>query len=140
MVEKTEEWLGAEAERDGRPLVVRARRFFREPVADPSLPFLFVVELQYEPFDDVGLPGDSQYEVISKFERDVFDLIESKGILNLVFVETNAGSIRYYSYVSDIEVVSSKIDEMADEALILSFSADEDPEWNEYRKRMDRVS
>lgn len=132
-------WLGAEAERDGTPLIVRARDISVDESINRALPILFSIELSYEMSTPDGLPTPAQYQQIEKFESEIIDEIERQNNLILVFVETGGGLIRYFTYVADVDLVSRLIDEICDPDIPLEFSAKLDPDWGEYRNRRSRV-
>jgi len=129
-------WVGAEGERDGKPFIVRARRF--EPGAEPKagLPVLLVIDVTYECFDDTRLPFKEQYDEADFFEQTIFDALEQRGQLKFVFAETGDGKIRYFSYVRDPEAVVGFLKQKVNQALPVEIFSGADPEWAEYKRRL----
>ncbi|MEI7933384.1 MAG: DUF695 domain-containing protein [Alphaproteobacteria bacterium] len=129
-------WVGAEGERDGKPFIVRARRF--EPGAEPMapLPVLLVIDVTYECFDETRLPFREQYEQADIFEHTIFDALEQRGQLKFVFAETGDGKIRYFTYVRDAEGVVAFLKQKVSQALPVEIFSGSDPQWDEYKRRM----
>jgi len=138
--DNSNEWLGAEAERDDKPLMVRARKFSRKPASNSRLPFLLVVDFTYEADDNVGLPNDIQYNILDEFEKNALDEMEKAGSLELVFIETCNGLVRYYSYVADVSAIVNQIDDIISGSSDFNFSSNFDPDWLEYGKKISLVS
>ncbi|MDB5431290.1 MAG: hypothetical protein JWP35_2406 [Caulobacter sp.] len=126
-------WLGAEAEQDGKPVLIRARS---AAIVDFGKPHLVVIDLGYDCVDDSELPTDDQYEAVGAFETSALDRLEEAGNLVLVFIETVGGRVRYLAYLRDVEEAVGFIDLHADPALRLEFQSTEDHEWREYRERL----
>lgn len=132
-------WAGAEAVRHGKPLVIRLRRFSQIPLGD-SFPYLFSIVFKYDICDESALPTTNQYEIIKIFEDDVLDFLERSGNLIITLIETGNGAVQYYLYTWDVDETAAQIDRLADDNLPLEFSADEDHEWTEYKKRLSWIT
>ena len=127
-------WLGAEATVNGRPMLVRSRNPLGTEF-DPTRPHLLVVDFSYSIRDDVQLPSDDDYDLISAFEARAFDTKEVVADPELVFVETGSGVVRYYCYTSDLDRAMGAIEEASKDLDALVFSSAEDPQWLIYQGR-----
>lgn len=131
------DWTSTEADHEGRPLLIRARRFAGPIPADPSLQMLMVLERAYAVTDGVALPGAVDQVQFDMLERELFEEGEAHGILMLVMVETGAGRVRYYAYVADPGAVMDLLDEVAGPEFEMELAADEDPYWAIYTQLVD---
>jgi hypothetical protein len=116
----------------GRPLLVRSRDL-RHTAPDPARPNLLVVSLSYPVRDDVQLPSEDDYDHLSAFEHRAFDGVGA--IVDLVFVETGSGMVRYYCYTSDVDRAVDVIAKASGSDDALDFSSAEDPQWLVYQRR-----
>jgi|SRR6185437_3519507 len=133
------EWFAAEAAVSGKPMMVRGRKVLSSHIPNSNLSFLFVVTLRYGFADATALPTSDQYKDIADFEGRVLDGLEFHGLGLLTFVETHNGVVRYYCYVRDIDSAVEWINKQNDGKFTIEFSADEDPQWVEYRRLMSHV-
>lgn len=132
-MQDAQKWFGAEGVSDGRPVLIRGRRI--TPVRE--LDKLFVIDFFYDP-DVNGLPDERAYSKIDHIEKTLDNLEEDRDFI-LVFVETFGGRVRYFSYTSDVNRISSYIDERVDADQVIEFAADIDPDWETYALKVSGV-
>lgn len=129
------EWIGGQGEREGKPALIRARKFAKGEAPMKALPHLMVIDVEYECFDDTGLPAREQYKEAETFEAAIFDALDARGLLKLVFAEIGCGQVRYFTYVRAPEDVLQHIRRTVNPQLKVAISAGEDPAWSEYQRR-----
>jgi len=117
---------------DGKPCMFRGREIPSGLVGDISLPHIFVIALPYPITDPTGLPTGAQYNEIEAFERRCIDRVEEDRLGILTFVRTFNGTIRYFLYVSDINVVSQAIEADVN-SVGAHVAAGDDSEWREFK-------
>ena len=72
-------WFGAEAERAGRPVMIRGRGLPSDRAMEARFPFLLAATRRYDVVDDTGLPTAEQYEATGDLEREALDCSNSRG-------------------------------------------------------------
>ena len=129
-------WLLAQGEVDGKPIMIRAREPHQIRI-DPARKHVVVASLAYAARDTDQLPSDEDYEALEAFEAQAFEA--PSGDPELVFVETEAGVVRYFAYTSDVERTVASISQTAASFQTLDWDSAEDPEWQIYFRRIDRL-
>ena len=137
--EESEQWFGAEGTLHDMPILVRGRHIDSRATKHAAFDKLFVIDLGYDQHTPDGLPSDSTYDFLAGFEA-ILDKLEDEGELLLVFVETSNGNVRYFSYVKDVDGVASSIDAAAGDNFQIDFSADDDPDWENYSLKMQNIA
>ena len=137
---KASDWIGNQGERDGKPFLVRGRRFAPGIVPLAAFPHLLVMEVGYKPADPTGLPSKFDYQNAEIFEETVFDRLEAQDALFFVFSEIGDGKFRYFTYAADPQAVIAHVRGTANPRLPLEFFSGADPQWAEYSRRLAAMS
>lgn len=127
-----DDWVGAEREQDGRPVLLRVRDVPIDDLSAEEFPHLLVTTWRYGRFDETGLPTSSQHETIGRYE-DALDNLESRGMGVLVIVRTHDGATEHLMYVRDVDACIDFIERRTSSGLKLEFAIAVNDRWDEYR-------
>ena len=132
---KASDWIGNQGERDGKPFLVRGRRFAPGIVPLAAFQHLLVMEVGYKPADPTGLR-----QSLEGLSRPLFDRLEAQDALFFVFSEIGDGKFRYFTYAADPQAVIAHVRGTANPRLPLEFFSGADPQWAEYSRRLAAMS
>lgn len=132
-------WFRAEGGTADTPTMIRARQDILARLPAASLSTRIVVSWSCRGPLEMGLPSSDDYEEISAFEQTLINFVQEGAILAFVF--TSAGIVEYSFYTSDQEWFLERLNEaLADKSPVpIQISADDDPDWAEYRSLMQAV-
>jgi hypothetical protein len=119
--------------------MIRARQDVLARLPAASLSTRIVVSWSCRAPLEMGLPSSDDYEEISAFEETLINFVQEGAILAFVF--TSAGIVEYSFYTSDQEWFLDRLNEaLADKPPVpIEISAEDDPDWTEYRSLMQAV-
>lgn len=132
-------WFSAEGGPKERPTLIRARQDILPLLPVPALSSRIVLSWTCRAPIEVGLPSADDYEEITAFEDVLMSFVEEGAILAFVF--TTGGIVEYNFYTSDRDWFIERLNEaFADKAPVpIEISAEDDPDWTEYRSLMSAV-
>lgn len=119
--------------------MIRARQDILARLPAASLSTRIVLSWSCRASLEMGLPSREDYGEITAFEETLINFLQEGAILAFVF--TSAGIVEYNFYTSDQEWFLERLNEaLADKPPVpIEISAEEDPDWAEYRSLMEAV-
>lgn len=104
---------------------------------NPRFRFRVEVTWQYDP-DIKGMPDENISELMEKVEESIENILKKDPVAVLTGIYTGEGARDYVFYTLSLHIFQKKFNEaLADfPALPLSFSAEEDPQWEEYTQML----
>lgn len=129
-------WTAPSEDRDGNTVLVTGRRSLDNVIATQRYKYRIEMTWEYEP-DKGGMPD---YATSSKMEV-VTNLLQEKlhrdPVAIMTGIYTGAGERNWVFYAVTLkafqQLLNAALDSI-DEQLLLTFHAEEDPEWEEYRE------
>lgn len=102
---------------------------------NPRFRFRVEATWQYEP-DIKGMPDEHTSELMEQVEESIENILAKDPIAVLTGIYTGEGARDYVFYTLSLHIFQKKFNEaLADfPELPLSFSAEEDPQWEEYSR------
>lgn len=129
-----ERWSVAEAQKNGKPLIVRYRSRRPEGVAPAGYPFLLSATWSYQPATLAGLPSEQDVELMSRFEDALESALESSGSAHLMVVLTGNGDRDWLWYSRGEEDSMRQVNRAlkGHKPYPVQFSVQRDPRWRAY--------
>lgn len=127
-------WSVAEAQKNGKPLIVRYRSKRPEGVAPANYPFLLSATWSYQPATPAGLPSEQDVELMSRFEDALESALESSGSAYLMVVLTGNGDRDWLWYSRGKEDSMRQVNRAlkGHKPYPVQFSVQPDPRWRAY--------
>jgi hypothetical protein len=134
-VDEPLEWLGAEGEKNGLPVLMRMRAVPLDHAVRGRYPHLLVTTWKFPSHDGSGLPSDADYAAVGEFEASVLDRLEEKKLGVTAIVVTHAGVVEHVLYVANVERARTFV---GNSGVLdrLRMSALEGDAWKEYDRRV----
>jgi hypothetical protein len=129
-----EHWSVLEAQKNGRPLIVRYRGERPNDIVPTDYPFLLSATWGYQTANPAGLPSEQDQELMSRFEDALESALESSGSAHLMVVLTGNGE-RDWLWYSRGEEDSMRLVNQAlkgHKPYPVQFSVQRDPKWRAY--------
>jgi hypothetical protein len=132
-------WFSAEGGAKDRPTLIRARQDILPLLPVPALSSRIVLSWSCRSPIEAGLPSAEDYEEIASFEETLLSFVEEGAIL--AFVVTSGGIVEYNFHTSDQDWFIERLNEALSDKppMPIEISAEDDPDWTEYRALMDAV-
>ena len=134
-------WVGAEADYDGRPLLIRLRQF---PQGFPTAKFsqrLNVTWTMSQP-DQNGLPTDQEFSKLAAFEDRLVNAVEPDEQSILVGALTCNGNKEFIFHTADPSEFLKRLTNMPQETerYPITIEKYDDPDWNYFHAVMSQMS
>lgn len=132
----TDEWWTAPAtSQDGRLIMVTGRRDM-QPAIDMGV-FVYRVEVtwKYDP-DPSGMPGNDTARLMEQVTEAFKNELRKDPTAILTGIYTGDGERNWVFYARSLHIFQRKVNQVLEpfETLPLTFYAEEDPLWEEYRE------
>ena len=127
------EWFVADAENDGKPLIVRGRLFLDSLRQSGEFPTRIALVWEYHG-EDKGLPTEKETQALDFLNEKLREALEEKGVAILTAIFIGNRTARYEYYGISVERFAPIVDEtFADyPALPIKIGAKSDPQWSNY--------
>jgi len=142
LLEENDRWLGLEGEHDDLPFLLRVRPQLQPFLDTGDYPHHLTVRWPYDSDNNEGMPSDETLELLEEVEDTLQEAFEHDLQCILAFVYTGHHHHEWHFYTRDVAETGERLNEALGEfdELPLELSAEEDPEWSDYKGVMEGAS
>ena len=129
-------WTAPSEDKDGRTVMVTGRRALDNVIASRRYVYRIEMTWLYEP-DRGGMPDFSTSRTMEKVTDAMQDALRRDPVAVMTGIYTGAGERNWVFYAVTLKAFQSFLNtalSSIDEQLPLTFHAEEDPNWEEYRE------
>jgi hypothetical protein len=127
-------WSVAEAQKNGRPLIIRYRSQRPEGIDPAKYPYLLSATWGYNSANPAGLPSEQDQALMSQFEDALETGLESSGSAYLMVVLSGNGARDWLWYSRGEDDSMQKVNQAlkGHKPYPVQFSVQRDPKWRAY--------
>jgi len=133
--EKPDDWLLAQGERDGFPMIVRMATAYRGLAPLPGYDHHLIISVHLRNPRPNGFPSDEEGDDLEMLERDVCGRLEVGNDCVCVLVITNNGLRDFIFYTRDVQSTKARIEDSrkAFAGFKSEFFIEPDKKWEIYK-------
>lgn len=126
-------WSVGQAEKNGKPLLIRFRSERPQGVEPAAFPYLLSATWSYQP-NEHGLPSADEMELMDKFEDALVSSLEGSRAAHLMVVLTNDGERDWLWYTGSEEEAMTQVNQALSghQRYPVQFSVQTDRAWRAY--------
>lgn len=128
-------WTAPSEDSEGRTVIVTGRRALDNVIATGRYRYRIEMTWLYEP-DDSGMPDYATSRTMETVTDSLQESLRRDPVAIMTGIYTGAGERNWVFYAVTLKAFQAMLNQALstiDEQLPLSFHAEEDPEWEEYR-------
>jgi hypothetical protein len=132
---KPADWLLAQGERDGFPMIVRMASAYAGLAPVPGYDHHIILSVQYPHRRPNGLPSGEDMDVLESIETQLCGLLEAGNESHCVLVITNNGLRDFILYTRDVEGAQRRLETAGKlfQGFVTELAIEPDARWEIYQ-------
>jgi hypothetical protein len=132
---KTTDWVLAQGERDGFPMIVRMAKGYSDLAPVPGYDQHIIVSVHFRNRKPNGFPSTEEGDDLQSLEENLARLLEADNESRCVLVITNNGLRDFIFYSRDIDRARQKLEDNINlfHGFVVEFAVEPDQQWSIYQ-------